>query len=143
MELPCGSREHCPEAGRGWSLCVPWWCSALITVRITQDLETSPCAAPPHPCFKASRWFEHATRCLTLYKYESPGPYFTRVYSVWIWGFSGGLVDGILGFHCRGLGSVPGRGTDIPQAVRCDQRNNNKKSNNKFPGSDLAGLEWD
>ena len=32
--------------------------------------------------------------------------------------FPGGLVVRILGFHCRGLGSVPGRGTEILQAIQ-------------------------
>ena len=32
--------------------------------------------------------------------------------------FPGGLVIKILGFHGHGLGSVPGRGTEIPQAMQ-------------------------
>ena len=32
--------------------------------------------------------------------------------------FPGGLVFRILGFHCRGLGSVPVQGTEILQAVQ-------------------------
>ena len=32
--------------------------------------------------------------------------------------FPGGLVVRIPGFHCHGPGSVPGWGTEIPQAVR-------------------------
>ena len=31
---------------------------------------------------------------------------------------SGGLVVRIQHFHCRGLGSIPGGGTEIPKAVR-------------------------
>ena len=30
--------------------------------------------------------------------------------------FPGGLVVRILGFHCHGPGSIPGQGTEIPQA---------------------------
>ena len=32
--------------------------------------------------------------------------------------FPGGLVVRILAFHCCGWGSIPGRGTEIPQAMR-------------------------
>ena len=32
--------------------------------------------------------------------------------------FPGGLVVRIWHFHCRGWGSIPGRGTEIPQAAR-------------------------
>lgn len=32
--------------------------------------------------------------------------------------FTGGLVVRILGSHCYGLGSVPGQGTEIPQAAQ-------------------------
>ena len=38
--------------------------------------------------------------------------------------FLGGLVSRIPGSHCRGPGSIPGRGTEIPQAV---QRGKKKK----------------
>ena len=40
--------------------------------------------------------------------------------------FLGGLVSRIPGSHCRGPGSIPGRGTEIPQAV---QRGKKKKKN--------------
>ena len=43
------------------------------------------------------------------------------------WEFPGGLVIGIPGFHCCGLGSVPGRGTEILQAMQCSQKQTNKK----------------
>ena len=33
--------------------------------------------------------------------------------------FPGGLVVRILGFHCCNLGSVPGWGSEIPQAMQC------------------------
>ena len=36
--------------------------------------------------------------------------------------FPGGLVVRILGFHCRGPGSIPGWGTEIPQTVQCGQK---------------------
>ena len=36
--------------------------------------------------------------------------------------FSGGLVVRILGFHGRGLGSVRGQETDIPQVMRHGQK---------------------
>ena len=31
--------------------------------------------------------------------------------------FPGGLVVRVWHFHCLGLGSIPGRGTEIPQAA--------------------------
>ena len=42
-----------------------------------------------------------------------------------------GLVVRILGFHCHGLGSVPGGGTGIPQALCCAQ---NKKKDKRKEG---------
>ena len=36
--------------------------------------------------------------------------------------FPGGPVVRTQHFHCRGLGSIPGRGTNIPQAVQCNQK---------------------
>ena len=36
--------------------------------------------------------------------------------------FPGDLVVRILGFHCRGLGSVLAQGTEILQAVWCGQK---------------------
>ena len=41
--------------------------------------------------------------------------------------FPGGLVVRIQCFHCRGLGSVPGQGNEIPQAVRRGQKKEKKK----------------
>ena len=41
--------------------------------------------------------------------------------------FLGGLVVRILGFHCRDPGSVPGQGTEIPQAAKCGQKKRKKK----------------
>ena len=35
--------------------------------------------------------------------------------------FPGGLVVRIPGFHCHGPGSLPGQGTEIPQAVQRGQ----------------------
>ena len=32
----------------------------------------------------------------------------------------------IPGFHCHGPGSIPGRGTEIPQAVQCGQKKSTK-----------------
>ena len=47
----------------------------------------------------------------------------------WVWGqkgrlreFPSGLVVRILGFHCCGPGSIPGRGTKILQALWCGQK---------------------
>ena len=40
------------------------------------------------------------------------------------WEFPGGLVVWILGFHCHGLGSIPGwgaEGTEMPQAMQHGQ----------------------
>ena len=42
-----------------------------------------------------------------------------------------GLVVRILGFHCHGLGSIPGGGTGIPQALCCAQ---NKKKDKRKEG---------
>ena len=38
---------------------------------------------------------------------------------------------GFCAFTAEGAGSIPGRGTKIPQAVGCSQNNNNSSSNNK------------
>ena len=35
------------------------------------------------------------------------------------WEFPGGLVVRIQHFHCYGPGSIPGQGTEIPQAMQC------------------------
>ena len=37
--------------------------------------------------------------------------------------FPGGPVVRIPGFHCQGPGSIPGRGTEIPQAMQHSQIN--------------------
>ena len=39
-----------------------------------------------------------------------------------IWEFPGSLVVRTWCFHCRGPGSIPGRGTEIPQAVQCSHK---------------------
>ena len=44
--------------------------------------------------------------------------------------FPGGPVVMTWCFHCRGPGSIPGQGTEIPEAAWCSQNkkyNNNKK----------------
>ena len=41
--------------------------------------------------------------------------------------FPGGLVVRMQHFHCRGLGSIPGWGTEIPQATQHSQNKNKKK----------------
>lgn len=33
-------------------------------------------------------------------------------------------------FHCRGVGSIPGQGTKIPQAMRCGSKKKERKSKN-------------
>ena len=43
--------------------------------------------------------------------------------------FPGGLVVRIPGFHCHGLGSIPGWGTEIPQDMWCGQ----KKKKSRHP----------
>ena len=40
--------------------------------------------------------------------------------------FPGGLVITILGFHCRGPGSVPGWGTEISWAKWCGKKKKKK-----------------
>ena len=42
--------------------------------------------------------------------------------------FPGGLLVSIPGFHCHGLGSIPGRRTEIPQAEWLDKKKKKKKS---------------
>ena len=52
--------------------------------------------------------------------------------------FPGGLLVRIWCFHCCGLGSIPGWGTEIPQAVWCapppkkNQNQNQKKTEPKL-----------
>ena len=41
--------------------------------------------------------------------------------------FPGGLVIRIPGFHCRDPGSIPDRGTEIPQASQHGQKQTNKQ----------------
>ena len=41
-----------------------------------------------------------------------------------IWDFPGSPVVKTPGFQCRGMGSIPGQGTKIPQAVRRRQKTN-------------------
>ena len=38
------------------------------------------------------------------------------------WEFPGGLVVRIRHFHCPGPGSIPGEGTEIPQAAQHSQK---------------------
>ena len=40
-----------------------------------------------------------------------------------VWGFPGGLVIRILGFHYSGLDSISGQGTGTPQAKQHGQMN--------------------
>lgn len=44
-----------------------------------------------------------------------------------LWGDLWGPTVRVPGSHCQGLGSVPGRGTDIPQATRCHQKQEKKE----------------
>ena len=53
--------------------------------------------------------------------------------------FSGGLVVRIWRFHCRGPGSVPGRGIEIPQAIRCGQNFKKQKAKPARRRSDHEG----
>ena len=46
-------------------------------------------------------------------------------------GFPGGLVVRIQHFHCHGPGSIPGRGTEIPQAA-CSAQPKKKKGKQKL-----------
>ena len=43
------------------------------------------------------------------------------------WEFPGGLVVRIPDFHCCGVGSIPGWGTEIPQAARRGQKKKKKQ----------------
>ena len=43
--------------------------------------------------------------------------------------FPGGLMVRVLGFHCSGQGSVPGRGTEIVQAKKRKEDKEWKKNN--------------
>lgn len=49
--------------------------------------------------------------------------------------FPGGLLARILGFHCHGLGSIPGWGTENLQAALCTKKKNSideKKQTYKY-----------
>ena len=48
------------------------------------------------------------------------------------WKFPGGPVVRILGFHCCGPGSAPGPGTEIWQALWCEQKRKRK----------VTGIMW-
>ena len=43
------------------------------------------------------------------------------------WEFPGGKVVRICVLTAKGLGSIPGRGTKIPQAMWCSQKEKKKK----------------
>ena len=47
------------------------------------------------------------------------------------WEFPGSLVVRTRCFHCRGPGSIPGRGIKIPQATWCGQKKKKKKKKKK------------
>ena len=55
---------------------------------------------------------KHVFRCWESYK------------NIWDWEFPGSLVGRTLCFHCRGPDSIPGQGTEIPQAERRGQTQN-------------------
>ena len=44
------------------------------------------------------------------------------------WEFPSGLVIRILGFHCRGLDSIPGQRSEIPEASQSDQKKKSRSS---------------
>jgi len=44
-----------------------------------------------------------------------------------IWEFPDGLMVWPWSFHCQGLGSIPGQGTKILQAMRCTKRKIHEK----------------
>ena len=46
------------------------------------------------------------------------------------------------GFHCRGLGSILGWGTKIPQVAQNNQENQNQKKNPKFPSANEQIKMW-
>lgn len=48
-----------------------------------------------------------------------------------IWEFLGGLVVRIPGFHCHGLGSVPGQEIEILQVLVCSQKKKKKTKQNR------------
>ena len=49
-----------------------------------------------------------------------------------IWEFPGSPVVRTRCFHCHGLGSIPGRGTKIPQAAQHNQKKKKKKKDSFF-----------
>ena len=51
--------------------------------------------------------------------------YFEKL--IHFWECPGGLMVRVPGFHCHGLGSIPGRGTEIPQAERCGKQKKERK----------------
>ena len=54
--------------------------------------------------------------------------------------FPGGPVVRTRHFHCRGLGSIPGQGTEIPQAVQRGQKNQKNKNCLYFRFASLTRL---
>ena len=55
----------------------------------------------------------------SLYPVPSTGPVIEWVsHKCWQWDFPGGPVVKTLCFQCRGLGSIPGRGTEDPHTVQ-------------------------
>ena len=46
--------------------------------------------------------------------------------------FPGGLMVRILGFHYHGPGSIPGQGTETPQAAQPKKKEKKRKSENKM-----------
>ena len=47
--------------------------------------------------------------------------------------FPGGLVIRTLGFHCRGRGSIPGLGTEIPASHAAQQNKQTKQQQQQNP----------
>ena len=56
--------------------------------------------------------------------------------------FPGGLVVKILGFHCRGPSSIPGRGTEILQAAWRGKKQKQNKTE-KQVGASLVHSGWE
>ena len=55
--------------------------------------------------------------------------------------FPGGPVDRIQRFHCRGLGSIPGQRTEIPQAKKNPPKTKQTKKPNQLKNGQ-KGLPW-
>ena len=58
------------------------------------------------------------------------------------WDFPGGLVVRVPGFHCRGLGSISGQGTEIPQAMQHGKKERKKGRKKERERKNKSEITW-